>query len=114
MKIINLTQKTIIATRALEAKSFFARLKGLLGKKDFSPEDALIIEGCQAIHMFFMKFAIDVIFVDRRNKVVGLVQNIEPFFLSPFFFKARRAIELPKGSIEKFLVHLGDDLEIEK
>ncbi|MDP8265185.1 MAG: DUF192 domain-containing protein [Candidatus Aceula lacicola] len=114
MRIINLTQKTIVATRARRARSFFARLKGLLGKKSFSPEDALVIEGCQAIHMFFMRFAIDVVFINRKNKVVGLVQDIKPFSLSPFFFMAKYAIELPSGSIEKSLVHIGDFLEIEE
>ena len=114
MKIINLTEKTIIAVRAKKAKSFFSRLQGLLGKKFFGLEDALIIEGCQAIHMFFMKFPIDVIFVDRTNTVVGLVVNIKPFCLSPFFFRARQAIELPSGSIEKSSVHIGDCLEIEE
>ncbi|MDD3374203.1 MAG: DUF192 domain-containing protein [Candidatus Omnitrophica bacterium] len=113
MRILNLTEKTIVAVKAKEAKSFLARLKGLLGKKFFGPEDALVIDGCQAIHMFFMKFSIDVLFIDQKNKVVGLVQNIKPFCISPFFFRARQAIELPAGSIEKSSVHIGDCLEIE-
>ncbi len=113
MKIINLTQKTIVSTRAKIANSFFSRLKGLLGKEEFSPEDALVIGGCQAIHMFFMKFAIDVVFVDQKNKVVGLIENIKPFRMSPFFIRARRAVELPVGSIKKSCTCLGDFLEIE-
>ncbi|MBF0122632.1 MAG: DUF192 domain-containing protein, partial [Candidatus Omnitrophica bacterium] len=56
------------------------------------------------------KFAIDVIFVDCEGRVVGLLENIRPFCLSPIFWKADRAIELPIGSITASRTRLGDTI----
>jgi uncharacterized membrane protein (UPF0127 family) len=85
-------------------------MKGLLGRKDFPQGEALVITRCQSIHMFFMNFPIDVVFCDRQNKVVGLCQEIKPFYLSPIFFKASYAIELPAGTIASTKTQLGDQL----
>lgn len=90
------------------ADSFFSRLVGLLDRKEILPGEALIITHCQQIHMFFMKFPIDVIFVDRSDIVVGLVENISPFSMSPMFLQAHRAIELPAGAISYSRTSLGD------
>lgn len=83
---------------------------GLLSKKDLKKDEALVISRCQSIHMFFMRFAIDVIFADRNCKVVGIVRNIRPFQLSPIFFKSFFAIELRPGTIEETKTSLGDQL----
>ncbi len=76
-------------------------------------DEALVITHCQSIHMFFMKFAIDVIFVDKKYQVIGLVENIQPFSLSPFFLRAFFAIELAAGSIKKTRTSLCDVLVFE-
>jgi uncharacterized membrane protein (UPF0127 family) len=55
-----------------------------------------------------MKFPIDVIFCDNHNKVVGLCVDIKPFCVSPVFFKASYAIELPTGSIAESKTQIGD------
>jgi uncharacterized membrane protein (UPF0127 family) len=61
--------------------------------------------------MFFMRFAIDAIFVDKQDRVVGLVERIKPFRLSPVFFHARDVIELAPGTITATKTALGDHLE---
>jgi len=108
--IVNLTRNTIIASRIGIAQNPWQRAKGLLGTRDLPPGKALIITHCQAIHMFFMKFSIDVIFCDRRNKVIGLCERLKPFCLSPIFFKASYAIELPQGSIAASKTQIGDQI----
>src|ERR1700691_1430753 len=110
--IANLTRDSVIASRVKTAQGPWQRMKGLLGTKNFSPGEALIITHCQSIHMFFMKFPIDVIFCDRQNKVVGLCLQIKPFCLSPIFFKASYAIELPSGSIAKSKTQMGDQIQL--
>ncbi len=109
--IANLTRGTTIASRVKIANNSWTRMKGLLGGADFPPGEALIITHCQSIHMFFMKFSIDVIFCDSQNKVVGLCQDIKPFYLSPVFFKASFAIELPSGTIAASKTQLGDQVQ---
>ena len=106
--ISNLTRNTIIASNIKIAQSPEQRMKGLLGASDFPKGNGLVITHCQSIHMFFMKFPIDVIFCDRQNKVVGLCADIKPFCLSPIFFKASYAIELPAGTINASKTQTGD------
>ena len=110
MRIYNQTKKTIVAERAKLADTFIARMVGLLNRSALSLEEALVITHCQSIHMFFMGFPIDVIFVDKKNIVVGLVKNIKPFQLSPIFFKASCAIELAVGTIEQSKTLVGDQV----
>lgn len=113
MKIINQTRSSLVADSAVVAKSFFLRAKGLLGKKSFFSGQALIIEHCRAIHMFFMRFSIDVVFTDKNYVVVGVVENIKPFCVSPFFLKAAYAIELPAGTVSRSQTRLGDRIVLE-
>src|SRR3989338_6279649 len=63
MRIINKTKNTVIAEQAAMADTVLSLLKGLLGRDSINPGEALIITQCRSIHMFFMKFGIDVIFV---------------------------------------------------
>jgi uncharacterized protein len=108
--ITNLTRNTTLASCIKIAQNPWARMKGLLGRRDFPKNEALVITHCQSIHMFFMKFSIDVIFCDRRNKVIGLCERLKPFCLSPVFFKASYAIELPSGTIAASKTQIGDHI----
>ena len=108
MQILNTTRGTTIAKCASYAETFSSRLVGLLKRNSLGADEALVITSCNAIHMFFMKFSIDVIFVGKENRVVGLVKGIKPFHLSPIFWKATYAIEVSVGTIKESQTQLGD------
>ena len=108
MKILNQTQGVHLATQVRLADSFFSRLVGLLNRSGLNENEGLLITRCQSIHMFFMRFAIDVVFVDKYDTVVGLVSNIKPFQISPLLVKADYAIELKSGIIKKTKTAVGD------
>ena len=108
--ITNTTRNTIIASHVEIAQTPLERMKGLLGRASLPQGHALIITGCQSIHMIGMKFAIDAIFVDCSGHVVGLSPNIQPFQLSPVFFKSDRVIEVPAGMIAQTQTQIGDVL----
>lgn len=112
MKILNLTQNTAIAESVKIASTPLSRMIGLLNRSALDSHEALIIYHCRSIHMFFMRFAIDVIFVDRMNRVVGLVEGIKPFHLSPIFFKASYVIELKAGTIRETKTRAGDQVRL--
>jgi len=112
--IRNLSRDTTIASHVEIAKDPWQRMKGLLARWAFPQGEALVITRCQSIHMFFMKFPIDVIFCDKQNKVVGLCERIKPFCLSPVFLKAAYAIELPAGTIAASKTQAGDQVNIEE
>ncbi len=110
--IKNITRQTIIATHVDIADHAWTRMKGLLGRADLPQNHALVITHCNSIHMMFMAFAIDVIFIDKNNHVVGLTAHIPPFAFSPIFWKSTCAIELPPGTIQATQTHVGDSIQI--
>lgn len=114
MKIVNQTKAAVLARKARKADTAFSRLKGLLGRREIDPDEALIITHCRSVHMFFMRFAIDVVFIDRNNVVVGVAKNIKPFQMSPYFFRSAAAIELPVGKIEMSHTEKGDVIAVEE
>ncbi|MDP2905663.1 MAG: DUF192 domain-containing protein [Candidatus Omnitrophota bacterium] len=113
MKIFNITKNTILATDAVLASTYLARLKGLLGKKELGGSSALILRPCNAIHTVFMCFAIDVLFVDKGNRVIKVIANLAPFRLTSVYFKAAYTVELPVGSIASSNTRVNDILEID-
>ena len=114
MKIINYTKQTVLASDAILADTVFSRLKGLLGQAAINPGPAMIITQCRSIHMFFMKFSIDAVFVDKKNSVVGLVEGIRPFQMSPYFWRSSYVIEVPPGTIKQSQTEKGDRIVIEE
>ena len=113
-RIINQTKQTVIATEGRIADTVVSRLVGLLNRPSIAQREALVITQCRSIHMLFMRFAIDVIFVDGHDRIVGLVRNIKPFCISPYFWQARSAIELPLGVIDQSQSEIGDKVVIAK
>lgn len=112
MKIVNKSKNTILATSAIVADTFLSRMTGLLNRSSFSESEALVITQCQSIHMFFMQFAIDALFVDKNDIVVGIVPRIKPNQISKIYLKSSYCIELPEGTLDKVKTELGDRVEL--
>ncbi len=87
----------VLARRVEAAHSLPRRIKGLLGRRELAPDQGLWLRPCRQVHTWFMRFPIDVLFLDRELVVVGLVRNLGPWRLSPFYFRARSALELAAG-----------------
>jgi len=110
IKIINETKNTLVAEKAVLVETFLMRIKGLLGRKKFLKGEALILKPCNSIHTFFMKFPIDVVFLDKNNRVIKTIICLKPFRFTPVYFKANLAIELPCGTIQATLTQPNDFL----
>ena len=106
----NFSKKIILAKNATLANNIFLRLKGLLGTKDLSQNSALIIKPCSSIHTFFMQYNIDVIFVDKDNKIIAILTDLEPFKISKIYFDAAFCVEFPAGTLEKTSTTIGDTI----
>lgn len=113
MHIINLTRNSLLASRVGVANTFWTRLKGLCGRTSLPTGAGLLITRCQAIHMFFMKFPIDAVFVSVEDRVVGLAEDLKPYCFSPVFFKASYVVELPAGTIRRSGTQVGDQVQKE-
>lgn len=112
MKIINVTKGVILAEEAVIAETFFTRIRGLLGRKEFRAGQALVIKPCNSIHTFFMRFPIDVLFIDKNNKVVSATPALAAFRISKVYFNAAYVVELPAGVLKTTATSVGDLLEI--
>ncbi len=101
VNIYNSTQNSIISDNAKVADNFVSRSIGLISKKFFAEGESLIIKPCCSIHTFFMRFAIDVLFVNRKNEIIALYENVKPWRVLPIHPTSVYVIELRAGTISK-------------
>jgi uncharacterized protein len=104
---VNVTKGVALATELEIATSFSARSKGLLGRRGLPKDGGMLIDPCSSIHMWFMLFPIDVIFLDKKNRVVGLRRNIKPWGMA-WSWRGAKTIELPVGVIASTRTQVGD------
>ena len=112
-RLINRTKQTVIAERLFVADTFFGRLKGLLGTSELPQGEALLIRPCNNIHMFGMRYAIDVVFVSADDKVLKVLAALAPGRVA-WRFGAAHVVELPCGALRQSATETGDKLVVEK
>jgi hypothetical protein len=112
MRLINLTKKTVLAEDVFIADTPFKRIKGLLGKKVFLADQAIILDPCNSVHTFFMRFAIDILFVDKDYKVLKTLSELDPNRITRIFWYSRRVIELPAGKLILTNTQVQDQLQL--
>jgi uncharacterized membrane protein (UPF0127 family) len=112
MKINNQAKGILLAEEALLKQTLLQRMKGLLGEKTLASGRGIILRPCNSVHTFFMRFAIDVLFVDKNNRVVKALSRVVPYRLSKIYFRAAYVIELPAGTIAATNTACGDLLQI--
>jgi uncharacterized membrane protein (UPF0127 family) len=96
-----------LASRVEIAVSRRARRRGLLGRQRLDANAALVLVPCAAIHTAFMRFPIDVIFVNHEGRAVRIVSRLRPWRIA-VCTAARGVIELAAGAVEKHDVRVGD------
>ncbi len=107
----NATRGCVLAERSLKAAAIGQRLKGLLGRASLPRGEALRIAPCNSIHTFFMRFPIDVLFLDGGGTVLRAIPRIPPWRATRVYPAAREVLELPAGVIEETGTAPGDRIE---
>lgn len=112
--VYNKTRETFVATNASVADSYLGRLVGLLGRTSrwARPGQGLWIVPSYGVHTIGMLFSIDIVFLDRSNRVVHIEEHVRPFRISKVILKADSVLELPPHTIFRTRTHVGDILEI--
>jgi len=103
---------TVVCERCEVPESSFGRARGLLGRDGLEAGEGMLIDRAGSVHMFFMRFPIDVVFLDRDRKVVGVRHGLRPWQVAA----ARRAVaalELPAGAAAEAGIEEGDVLALE-
>ncbi len=113
MTILNTTRGTTLATGAKRAANFLARGRGLMMAPPLPEGGGLVIDPCNSIHMFFMRYALDVLFVDKDGVVVFMYAGIKPWRVGRIVKGAKLAVELPVGTIASSLTQVGDKVKMQ-
>jgi uncharacterized membrane protein (UPF0127 family) len=114
LRITNRTRGKILADRAEEARSFWVRMRGLMGRRELKMGEGLYLVPCNSIHMFFMRFAIDAVFLDRGGRVVKLIPALPPWRATRVYWRAHSVLELPAGVASGAGTQEGDLLSFEQ
>jgi uncharacterized membrane protein (UPF0127 family) len=111
IQVRNLTRDVVLADAAAVADTSESRRTGLLKHTGLAPGDGLWIVPCESVHSFFMKFTIDVLYLDRKHKVKKIRPDMVPWRAS-VCLTAHSVLELPAGTIVRTGTEAGDQLEI--
>lgn len=95
---------TVVADHVEVADSVLSRFMGLMFRAELRPGHGLALRPCNSVHMFFMRFPLDVVFVDGDGRVVRVLDSIRPWRASSFVRGAKAAIELPAGTASRAMV----------
>jgi len=102
----------MLAHQSEKASTHIRRGVGLMGRRGLPKGGGLIIQPCNSIVCFFMRFPIDVLFIDANNHVCHLYRSMRPWRTSKIVRVSKFVIELPAGAIEDTGTGLGDEVRV--
>lgn len=111
LELTNQTRGACLGRRVRRADSLWSRGVGLLGRGGLADDEGLHIVPCGSVHMFFMRFALDIVYLDRDLRVVKTVERLRPWRISAAR-GAKSALELPVGAIARSGTQPGDQLSL--
>jgi uncharacterized membrane protein (UPF0127 family) len=109
----NRTRDTVLGDAVEIADTSAKRRTGLLKHERLEPGCGLWIVPCESVHTFFMKFAIDLVYVDKKHTVRKVRNTVPPWRLSACL-AAHSILELPAGTAQRSGTRAGDELVFEK
>jgi uncharacterized protein len=107
--LATLTMQGVVIVAAVEAAtSFGRRLFGLIGRRPIGPHRALYLAPCRAVHTWFMRFPLDLVFLDQDLRVARIVRDVRPWRVVPGGRAARSVVELQSGWLPAKALKPGD------
>jgi hypothetical protein len=108
----------VLCAQLENAGGMSGQSRGLLGRDGLEPGMGMLFDNQRWtpfmwMHMFFMRFAIDIVFLGRDNTVIRINRRLAPWHVSSIVFGARKALELPAGAAEQSSTQVGDQITFE-
>ncbi len=113
VRIRNASRGSVVADPARGGSSLVERGVGLLGTRSLNEGDGMLIERTASIHMFFMRYPIDAVFIGKGSRVTKVVANLKQWRVVLWAWGARDCLELPAGTAQRTGTVVGDQLLIE-
>jgi uncharacterized protein len=110
--LVEVISNRLIAERVHIASSAYDRTLGLIGRKGLDASEAMWFPQCGAIHTWFMRFAIDVAFLDAQHRVVKLCSSVPPWRVVVAAQPSRFTVEMAQGTISRTALRTGDVLAL--
>lgn len=110
MKVVNESRQTVLGSRVRLADSLPSRLRGFLFRARPAMGDGIFLAPCKGVHMFGMRFPLDVLIINQAGLVMATHPSLEPGQRTPVYREAHYALELPAGAIEATATAVGDRL----
>ena len=115
VRAVNQTRGTVLCARLENAGGLAGQGRGLLGRDGLEPGTGMLFENGRFtpfmwMHMFFMRFAIDIVFLGRSNRVIRINRRLKPWRVSSVVFGARCALELVAGAADESSTQVGDQI----
>lgn len=110
-RIVNRTQGTELGDRVRRAANPWTRFLGLLGRNGLGEGEGLHIVPCGSVHMFCMRFPLDIVYLDAELRVVKAVSNLRPWRVSAAR-GAKTTLELPVGTLARTRTVVGDQIAV--
>jgi uncharacterized membrane protein (UPF0127 family) len=112
--IRNPQRGTVLGEAIQVADTAVRRVKGLLGRECLEDGQGLLFKSCSSLHTLFMRFPIDIVFMDKQGKVLKVSKNVKPFKFVAAPLRAYYALELPTNAVAKSETRVGDRLTFEE
>ncbi|MGZ3529371.1 MAG: DUF192 domain-containing protein [Vulcanimicrobiaceae bacterium] len=109
----NVTTGQVLATNVLRADGLFERMLGFIPRAEIQPDDGLWFDNCSAVHTVGMRERIDVIFLDKSNRVIRVERSVPRFRLVVTCLGACAVVELGEANITGRDLLAGDELSLE-
>lgn len=97
-----------LVSKLNRAETIAERIVGLLGKKSLPEGHGLLLAPCNQVHTLFMRFTIDVVFLDSANTVIKICRGLKPWKFSPLIWGAKAVLEMSEGGADR--LEVGDQL----
>lgn len=110
LRIVNRTRGTVVGSHVTLADTPWGRLRGYLGRRRPKGGEGLLLAPCSGIHMWGMRFPLDVLFLDREGKVLSSEPDLRPWQGPRRVNDAHYVLEIPVGTIEATGTRQGDRL----
>ena len=119
LRAVNQTRATVLCEHLEEAVGMTGKSRGLLGRESLGAQAGMLFEAGRlepfmCVHMLFMRFAIDVVFLNRQGRAIRIDRNLRPWRISSIVWGARKALELAAGAAARSQTEVGDQIIFER
>lgn len=119
LRALNQTRSTVLCADLEDAGGMAGKSRGLLGRDGLGAEAGMLFEAGRlepfmCMHMLFMRFPIDIVFLNRDGRVIRINHNLRPWRISSIVWRACKALELAAGAAARSRTEVGDQIVFER